>query len=189
MSLNLEEMKRLPKDEQAALFKRVRSFRGPYKATNYSAVYGVGKAALARDLGIPVKDAAKLLKDYWERNWAVKEVVEEQLVKTLKSGEMWLFNPVSEFWISLRYEKDIFSSLNQSTGVYVFDKWLALSKQQGLQVPMQYHDEFLVGVEEGGEKEVEDKIMKAIGKLNDLIQLNVPIGAESAFGKNYAEVH
>lgn len=167
----------------------VKGIRGPYKATNYSAVYGVGKAALARDLGIPVKDAAKLLKDYWERNWAVKEIAEEQVVKTIKNGEMWLFNPVSEFWISLRYEKDIFSSLNQSTGVFVFDTWLAYVKSKKQAVALQYHDEFLLRIKEGAEKDTEDVIQWAMVKTNEKIQLNVTIGCDSQFGENYAECH
>ena len=54
---------------------------------------------------------------------------------------------------------------------------------------MQYHDEFLVRVKESEEKNCEDEIKDAITKLNTLINLNVPIDAESAFGKNYADVH
>ena len=167
----------------------VKDIRGPYKATNYSAVYGVGKAALARDLGIPVKDAAKLLKDYWERNWAVKEIAEEQVVKIIKNGEMWLFNPVSEFWISLRYEKDIFSSLNQSTGVFVFDTWKAYVKSKKQAVALEYHDEFLLRIKEGAEKDTEDVIQWAMVKTNEKIQLNVTIGCDSQFGNTYAECH
>tara|TARA_R110000851_G_scaffold3701_2_gene15087 strand:- start:1203 stop:2720 length:1518 start_codon:yes stop_codon:yes gene_type:complete len=171
------------------LYGTVSDIRQDYKVVNYSGIYGIGKAALSRSLGIAVKAAAKLISDYWDRNWAVKHIVEEQVVKKLKNGEMWLFNPVSEFWYSLRYEKDTFSTLNQGTGVYVFDKWLALSKQKGLTIAMQYHDEFLVRVKEGEEKNCEDEIKDAITKLNTLINLNVPIDAESAFGKNYADVH
>ena len=68
---------------------------------------------------------------YWQRNWSVKRVAEELTVKTV-DGEMWLFNPVSELWYSLRYEKDRFSTLNQGTGVYCFDRWIwyILSKRE-----------------------------------------------------------
>jgi hypothetical protein len=41
----------------------------------------------------------------------------EETIKT-----MWLYNPVSKFWYSAIY-KDIFSTLNQGTGVYCFDTW------------------------------------------------------------------
>ena len=166
----------------------VKEVRGPYKAANYSCIYGIGAAALARDLGKSRSEASALIEAYWERNHAVRLVVDEQVVKKIK-GDMWLYNPVSGFWYSLRYEKDIFSTLNQGTGVYVFDKWLALSKQKGLTVAMQYHDEFLVVVQEGKQQECGELIDKSIDELNEMINLNVPISAESAFGKNYASVH
>jgi hypothetical protein len=167
----------------------VKEVRGPYKAANYSCIYGIGPAALARDLGISIAKASALIEAYWERNHAVRLVVDEQVVKKIK-GDMWLYNPVSGFWYSLRYEKDIFSTLNQGTGVYVFDKWLALSKQKGLTVAMQYHDEFLVVVQEGKQQqECGELIDKSIDELNEMINLNVPISAESAFGKSYASVH
>jgi DNA polymerase I-like protein with 3'-5' exonuclease and polymerase domains len=73
--------------------------------------------------------------------------------------------------------------------VYVFDKWLALSKQKGLTVAMQYHDEFLVVVQEGKQQECGELIYKSIDELNEIINLDVPISAESAFGKSYASVH
>jgi hypothetical protein len=166
----------------------VKEVRGPYKAANYSCIYGIGAAALARDLGKSRSEASALIEAYWERNHAVRLVVDEQVVKKIK-GDMWLYNPVSGFWYSLRYEKDIFSTLNQGTGVYVFDKWLALSKQKGLTVAMQYHDEFLVVVQEGKQQECGELIDKSIDELNEMINLNVPISAESAFGKSYASVH
>ncbi len=166
----------------------VKDVRGPYKAANYSCIYGIGSAALARDLGISIAKASALIEAYWERNHAVRLVVDEQVVKKIKDN-MWLYNPVSGFWYSLRYEKDIFSTLNQGTGVYVFDKWLALSKQKGLTVAMQYHDEFLVVVQEGKQQECGELIDKSIDELNEMINLNVPISAESAFGKSYASVH
>ena len=40
------------------------------------------------------------------------------------NGSLWLFNPVSKLWYSLRAEKDIFSTLNQGTGTFCFDMWL-----------------------------------------------------------------
>jgi hypothetical protein len=162
--------------------------RQNYKQTNYSAVYGIGPPKLARALDTSVGQAKALLEAYWDRNWAVKEIAKEQCVRTI-GDQLWLYNPVSGFWISLRYEKDIFSSLNQSTGVYVFDKWLALCKKLGLQVIMQYHDEHLSLVTPGDEQQHENKIKEAIDILNKDIKLNVPIDADSKFGFTYASVH
>jgi len=188
MSLSLSELKNLPSDKQKALYLKIKSLRQDYKVVNYSGIYGIGASKLSRGLGVSTTNAKKLLDDYWERNWAVKEVVKDQIVKTV-NGEMWLYNPVSGFWINLRYEKDIFSSLNQSTGVYVFDKWKAIIKNDGMKIAFEYHDEWLGLIEEGQEEETEIKVKSSIDKLNKLLKLNVPIGADSNYGKTYASVH
>ena len=189
MPLTLEEMKELPPQEQRALFDRIKSLRGPYKAANYSCIYGVGAPALARDLGIPLKEAKVLIEAYWERNYAVKEVVSSQVTKIAPDGKMWLYNPVSGFWISLRFQKDIFSSLNQSTGVYVFDKWVAFCKLDGVNIAFQYHDEQLDRVKIGDEVETEKKLHKAIEKVNKVVKLNVPLSVDVQFGTNYSDCH
>ena len=167
----------------------IKGIRHNYKQANYMCTYQVGAPKLARELGISLKEAKKLKDDYWERNWSIKELSEQQIVKTLKNGEMWLYNPVSGFWISLRFERDTFSSLNQSTGVFVFDTWFAYMKSKGLQVCMSYHDEVLVRIKEGAEKDTEDVIQWAIKKTNEKIKLNVTIGCESKYGSDYASVH
>jgi DNA polymerase I-like protein with 3'-5' exonuclease and polymerase domains len=187
--VTFEEMKKLPPDKQKEIYLKVKSIRTPYKATNYSAVYGVGPPKLARELTISLAKAKKLLSDYWDRNWAVKEVVKEQYVKTLKDGSMWLYNPVSGFYYSLRFEKDIFSTLNQSTGVYCFDTWVAFCRAAGVKIPMQYHDEILVLTEDEQIELTKEKLYSAIEKTNSKIKLNVPLAIDVQVGKNYAEVH
>lgn len=82
------------------------------KIVNFSAVYGVGAAKMHLTTKMPIEQCQLLLKTYWERNKAVKKVVKSVKVKTV-NNQMWLFNPVSKFWYSLRFEKDIFSTLNQ----------------------------------------------------------------------------
>ena len=168
--------------------KDLKSIRDSFKPVNYAGIYGVREKTLSRQTGMSVSECKSLLDSYWDRNWAVKEIAKDQIIKTV-GGEMWLYNPVSGFWISLRYEKDIFSSLNQSTGVYVFDKWLALVKKENVTIALQYHDEWLGLIEEGQEKETEIKVKSSIDKLNKLLKLNVPIGADSNYGKTYASVH
>lgn len=163
--------------------------RKKYKATNYSAVYGVGKAKLARELGISVKEAGKLLTAYWQRNWSVKKVSEEQYVKKLKDGSMWLLNPLSGFYHSLRYEKDIFSTLNQSTGVYVFDAWVLHCRCMGIIIQGQIHDEIFFSCPQNNKKITEGLLHKAMEMTNGKLKLNVNISIDVKFGPTYASVH
>ena len=72
--------------------------------------------------GMSKSEAKKLLEAFWSRNWAIEKVASSLRVRELFNG-MWLKNPVSGFWYSLRSDKDRFSTLNQSTGVYCFDSW------------------------------------------------------------------
>lgn len=170
-------------------FKRISKVRQTAKTVNYSSLYGVGAKKLSRTAKISVKDAQLLLEAFWKINWAVRAVAQKQFTKELRNGELWVKNPVSGFWHNLRYEKDIWSTINQSTGVYCFDKWVALCKQKGVQVCMQFHDEQANPVVIGQEKQHEKILQGAIETLNGMIKLNVPLGIDVKFGINYAEVH
>ncbi len=162
--------------------------RKQYKVVNYAAVYSVGPPKLARMLGISVKKAKVLIDGYWERNWSVKKVAKEQYVKECL-GTTWLKNPVSGFYYHLRYTKDSFSTLNQGTGVYVFDKWIYYLRSRGIKLIGQFHDEIAVRLKEGQEDEVQGKLEWAMMKLNQDVKLNVPIQIDIKFGKDYASVH
>ena len=187
--LTLDQMKSLPEKEQEELYKQIKTVRTNFKATNYSAIYGVGSPKLARELGTTQRKAQVLLDAYWQRNWAVKKLSEAQYTKTLKDGTMWLKNPVSGFYYSLRYAKDSFSTLNQGTGVFIFDSWVANMRKLGVKVSAQVHDEVLFSVPKGQEKQTEELLKEAMRKVNETLKLNVTIGADAEFGESYANVH
>ena len=169
----------------------LKDIRDPWKMTNYSAIYGVGKPKMARELSVSIKKAGELLDGYWARNWSIKEVIKEQYVKTLKDGTMWLKNPVSGFYHSLRYEKDIFSTLNQSTGVYCFDTFVAYCAAAGVEIVMQMHDEILVECDDDEQsiKDTKERLQNAITKTNEKVKLNVKLSIDFQTGYNYAQCH
>lgn len=173
-------------DNLAAIIKAVAKVRKSFKPVNYSAVYGVGKVKLSRTTGMPESQCQELLDAYWDRNKAVKLVAEAQNVRTI-GGQMWLYNPVSRFWISLRWKKDIFSSLNQSTGVFCFDSWLMQCVRRGLRPVMQYHDEaaWYIKDREGTTK----KMREAIEAVNITLSLNVSLDIDAKYGGSYRDVH
>ena len=172
----------------AAIIKTVAGVRKVFKPVNYSAVYGVGKVKLSRTTGMPEQQCVELLAAYWDRNWAVKKIAESQKVRTI-GGKMWLYNPVSRFWISLRYERDVFSSLNQSTGVFCFDSWLAQCWSKGLRGIGQFHDETIVPCNEGDQETTYATMKWAIQKVNDNLNLHVPLDVDPKFGNKYSEIH
>lgn len=162
------------------------SIRKGYKAANYSCVYGVGAPTLSRTTGLTQAKAKALIDAYWKRNWAVEKISETRKVREIK-GEKWIFNEVSGFWHSLRSEKDRWSTTNQSTGVYCFDRYVMLVKAAGEKVIGQFHDEIIVAT---GDKERTERVLaESIDALNNEMKLNVPLGIDYAVGNNYSEIH
>jgi len=166
----------------------IKHLRKAYKVVNYSATYGVGAPKLARETGKSPKEAKTLLEAFWQRNWSIETIAKNLRVREIGGG-MWLHNPVSGFWISLRSDKDRFSSLNQSTGVFCFDSWVAICRKNGLQTIGQFHDEVIALVPAGQEQAVNDTMKQAVQKVNEKLKLNVPLGCDVQFGQTYAEIH
>lgn len=185
---DLDYYEKNKKNDKDPKIKIITSLRKDYKVVNYSAVYGVGAATLSRSLKDTPKKAKKLLKDYWARNWAVKKVAEECVVKDV-DGQKWLYNPVSKFWYTLRADKDRFSTLNQGTGVFCFDSWLRECKKLGLPLTAQFHDESVVEVKKGEGQRVMELQQEAIKRVNDRLKLNVTLGVSPQIGYRYSDIH
>jgi len=132
------------------------------------------------------KEAAKVIEDYWKRNWAVRKVAQEQFTKEV-GGYTWLKNPVSGFYHELRYDKDRWSTTNQSTAVYVFDSWLARARLKGYNGSFQAHDETLASVAD--ESRSREALKYGLNKLNEDLHLNVAFGIDVKTGRDYHEVH
>lgn len=166
----LKKLKELKPEEKELLNKYIQ-IRSSAKTVNFAGVYGAGPAKIAESLGSSIEFAKKLHITYWSRNKAVKDVANSLTVRVIyKSGiikdfissqltkmgwkeqeefmesidSMWVKNPISKFWMSLRYLKDLFSAVNQSSGVYSFDLWMNKVKSKGLKVIFQYHDKNFV---------------------------------------------
>lgn len=188
--MTLEEGKeyKLAKTERRDPPQRLDAIRGTAKNTNYAGVYGAGPPRIAKTAGISLKEAKKLHTTYWERNWSVKAVAAAQYYKEV-DGELWLLNPVSGFYYSLRYEKDVFSTLNQGTGVFCFDTWLSRVLKKRKQITGQFHDEGVWCIPEGKEEAMATILRDSIKETNEILGLNRELGIDIKFGKNYAEVH
>lgn len=178
----------LDEETQAKIIKVLKPIRLKNKKGNFASVYGAGAAKLALTLSVPMPQAKSFHTAYWVRNKAVKEVADSCIFKTI-SNQMWLFNPVSRFWYSLRDEKDKFSTLNQGTGCYCFDTWVKHIRKQGIKLKGQFHDEKISSVKIGSEEVRRKQLLDAIDWTNQEVQLNVPLKISIDFGDNYAQIH
>lgn len=177
-------------EEEEVEFQRLTDARYLGKRTNFASIYNAGPPKLAQVLDKPLSFTKKLHAAYWKRNKAVKQVTANVITKVV-DGNLWLYNPVSTFWYPLRYEKDTFSGLNQSSGVYCFDRYVFHMRRQGIKISLQYHDEigFIFPDSQYTEEDINRIIATAIEETNKEIKLNVPLGASADFGKDYAQVH
>lgn len=174
--------------EDHVRYKLLKTVRGIAKNTNYAGVYGAGPPRIAKTAGISVEEAREIHKKYWERNWSVKRVAELLRVKTIDE-QVWLYNPVSTFWYTLRKEKDRFSTLNQGTGVFCFDAWLSFVIEKRPQLTGQFHDEGIWTVKKGHREVMTEILKESVEEVNEVLKLNRELGIDVQFGNNYAEIH
>jgi hypothetical protein len=158
------------------------------KTANYASTYGAGAATIARQAGMSEKEARKLHKAYWARNWSVKAIAENCKVKVVK-GKMWLYNPVSKFWYFLKADKDRFSTLNQGTGTFLFDMWVKELKKGGVKLLGQFHDEVIAEVKQGQQEGIKKYFKLAVQEVNNKYSLNRDLDVDVQFGKTYAGIH
>lgn len=178
--------------------KTKKPIRDIAKNGNYACQYGAGPPRLVLTCGISLEQARILHKAYWDLNWAIKAVVEEQIVKSV-NDQMWLYNPISRFWYSLRYEKDIFSTLVQGTASYVFDLWIEYILEDREELTATFHDEIVLCTEEGystynketkkWEGPIVDFLKDKIHKVNEKLKLNRELDIDVQFGYRYSHIH
>lgn len=169
-------------------FARLDKIRHQFKTVNYSALYGVGKAKLSRELSTSLKEAEFLLNAYWNKNYAVKVRSEAAPVKEY-SGLKWIYNDIVGVWFELRSEKDRFSSLNQGMGSIIFYSWVREVRSRGVKITLNMHDELQMRVHKDKIDEVKSILQESMDKVNEKFKLTVSIKIDIVTGKNYGETH
>jgi len=175
-------------DKEATEHNRLALIRHGGKSTNYAATYGATGPTIARAAGIHERIGDRLYEAYWKRNWSLTAIADECETKRSR-GMKWLWNPVAKLWIWLKAEKDKFSSLNQSTGTYAFDRWVYYILEQRPQLTGQFHDEVILEVDKGEREGITSLLKDAIKKVNEELKLNRDLDCDVDFGNNYAEIH
>lgn len=186
--------KRITEEEIEAYKKGDKSkkkIRDIFKNGNYACQYGAGPPKLTKTCNITLPEARELHRIYWERNWAVRQAAEDQKVVELSDGSLWLLNPVSDFFYSLRARKDVFSTLVQGTASFVFDAWVAFLRQEGIKIIAQFHDEKVSRHKDTAKErdEIEAIHFDCIERLNEELKLNRRLDIDVQFGYRYSEIH
>lgn len=189
LALSAGEVTSLQVDEyKSGVNKSIKPIRDIFKNGNYACQYGAGPARLALTANIPIRKAKAVHSAYWAKNWAIKEAARAQQHKVLK-GQMWLYNPISGFWYSLRYEKDIFSTLVQGSASYVFDIWVMNVRKKRPQLTAQFHDEIVLCIKKGYRSQCSALLDNAIKETNEQLKLNRELGIGTQYAERYSDVH
>lgn len=197
MSLTFEEMKTLPAEKQKEIIAKISAARKKGKTTNYASVYNAGAAKIAQAADVPLKEGEALHEAYWELNWSVKAIADEQVVIKDSRGNSWLVNPVNGFCYALRKESDRFSTLAQGTGAFFFDMWLdnclegMFKMYKAKTLTGQMHDEHIFVVKDNPKfiEAFSNLIQDSIEKVNDDFLLRRRLGCETQTGYRYSEIH
>lgn len=182
------EFQSLSESQLNSKFDELCVVRQKAKTTSYSALYGIGKVKLAKELKIKEKEAEQLLEGYWKLNFAVKAFAESCEVKTIE-GQMWVRNPLNRFWYSLRKESDIFSTVNQGSGSYLHILWCSNLRKLGVKIRANFHDEIVTTCKSEHYEETKTLLLKAIDLTNKQSKIRVPLKIDIQKGRNYGEVH
>ena len=168
--------------------KSIKPIRDIFKSGNYACQYGAMPPRLALTANITLKKAKEVWNAYWKKNKAINLVAAEQRIKTVRE-QMWLYNPISKFWYSLRAKKDIFSTLVQGSAAYVFDEWVKEFRANRPQLTAQFHDEVVLCVRKNSRDQATKLLLDAIETLNERLKLNRRLDVEVQFGNRYSEIH
>jgi len=187
---NFKRIKKLdnPTEAEKVEYERLGGIRHPAKSTNYAATYGARGPTIARTAGCSEEDGEILYNAYWRRNWSLTAIADECIVKNSR-GMKWLFCPVAQIWLFLKAEKDRFSTLNQGTGTYCFDRWVFFILERRPQLTAQFHDEVILELKKGN-RDAMTKILKdSIDDVNDELKLNRKLDCDVDFGVDYSGIH
>lgn len=178
--------------EELDKLSSIKKKRNTAKTSNFAMTYNAYPPKIAETAKISLDEATILFDTYWNRNKAIKEVADSCIIKVI-NGQRWLYNKLSGLWMYLSAEKDKFSSLNQSSGVYVFDNWIMRVRKKlnplNIHIAAQYHDEMVVWFPKEHVEIVKEILLESMKETNKHLNLNVEITVSIDIGTNYAEVH
>lgn len=183
-----ESFKGLTDEEMSEAFEHLSKVRKGAKVTNYSCTYSASPKKIAETADMPLKEAQKFHKAFWDVNWSIKKLTDSFETKVV-DGRKWIYSPFTKLWLLLTAEHIKFSAVNQNFGSKVFDLFLYYLMDMGVKPIMTMHDELSWYINEGEEEEAERMVKEAMDKVNQYF--NLPIKFESApeFAKSYGGLH
>jgi DNA polymerase I len=171
------------------------------KTVNFGIIYGISAFGLSQRLGIPRKEAAEIIENYFTQFGNIKKYMDDTIEFAKENGY------VETIMGRRRYIRDINSGNATVRGfaernainapiqgsaadmiklaMINIQKWLRLSSYKTKMI-LQVHDELLFDVPRSEIAEVQPKIIELMSKA---IKLDVPVLVEASHGENWLEAH
>lgn len=175
----------------------VRSAREAAKPVNYLSAYNGTYKALMIQTGWGEQRCKDAIDAYWEVNWSLRAVAEEQVTIKNSKDEEWLIHPTVGILLNLRSDKDRFNLVCQGGGSFMHFNWLfgVLNRQKGLwgrrTLTGNVHDELILSCrDEPKWIEIFTKIIKeSVKEVSDKYGLRRELGCDVGVGHRYSEIH
>jgi hypothetical protein len=175
-------------EEENKLFIELDAIRHQYKTLNYMCLYNAGPKRIAKELGVAIRRGEELHFSYWKRNFAVKEV-SARAPQKVHGGITWVYNHLIGVWFELRKQSDVFSSLNQGLGSYLFYEWVGEVRKRGVPITLNYHDEIQVRTTLDKVEGQKLLLQEAMDVINNKYNFPISISIDMQVGKNYGDTH
>jgi DNA polymerase-1 len=174
------------------------------KAVNFGIIYGQSAFGLAESLGIPRKEAAQIIDEYWKQYPRIKTYMSETIntakeygyVETLKGRRRYLRDINSaNFTVRGFAERNAINAPIQGSAadmikiamINIHNKMTnPTSNIQHSKLILQVHDELLF---DAHKNEIEQLKKLVVEEMENAMQIAVPIKAEVGVGENWLEAH
>lgn len=175
--------------------------RGQAKTVNFGVLYGMGPVRLARQLGIPRREASKFVDEYFARQPGVKQYIEDTLVAAREKGYVFTLlgrrRRVADInsknrTVRMGAERIAVNTPIQGTAADLIKLAMlrvdARLREEHPQVALilQVHDELLL---EAPAAEAEAVALLVKREMERAYPLDVPLVAEVHWGSNWDQAH
>ena len=168
---------------------------------NYALLYGKTAYTLAKDIGVPVKEAEKFIEAYFGRYPKVRGFIDDTLASARKTGMVrTLLGRLrrlpdinsKNFQVRMESERQAMNTPVQGSAADLIKKAMIdvdaelVRQKMASRLILQIHDELLLEVPEA-ESEAAMALVKE--KMESALRLDVPLVVDARIGANWASVH
>ncbi|MGE0453435.1 MAG: DNA polymerase I [Vicinamibacteria bacterium] len=181
----------MPADEQRRVSKMI----------NYALLYGKTAFTLAKDIGVPRKDAESFIQAYFARYPAVRRFIDETLASARRTGEVRTLLGrlrrlpdinAKNFQVRAEAERQAMNAPVQGSAADLIKKAMVelhaelRERRMRTRLILQIHDELLL---EAPESEADAARALVVERMEGALKLDVPLVVDARLGRNWAEAH